>query len=427
MKLLVLTTAVTAGLCAFGQQVPERLTLADAEQIALKNNPRIGAAEAQALASSQIRTQVRSAMFPNLSGAVSGVGAPSDTRIGAGGINNPAIFSRFASGVSGSQMITDFGRTSALVQSADLRANAEFEAHKATRADVLFAVNRAYFAGLRAQAVLEIAERTVASRQLIVDHARALAASQLKSELDVRFAEVSLAEAKLLVENASNERRVADAELSMALGYPATRSFHLVSEPARELPSTDPERLISEAVTRRPELAGRRFDLQAAQKLVEAERKLRFPTVSAVASFGAIPFYAEKLGNNHYAAGGLNITLPFLNGGLFRARRAEAEYRAVAAQRRLDETIQRIARDINVAVIGAQSAAQRMALSTQLVEQSAMALDLAQARYELGLSSIVELSQAQIARTNAEIQRSNAAFDYQLQRAVVGYHIGEMQ
>jgi outer membrane protein len=56
-----------------------------------------------------------------------------------------------------------------------------------------------------------------------------------------------------------------------------------------------------------------------------------------------------------------------------------------------------------------------------------MALDLAQARYELGLSSIVELSQAQIARTNAEIQQSNALYDYQLQRAVVGYHTGEMQ
>lgn len=412
---------------AYAQTGAEQLTLADAEQIALKNNPRIGAAEAQALATSQLKTQIRSAMYPVLSGAVSGVGAPSDTRIAAGGINNPAIFSRFASGVSASQMLTDFGRTSALAQSAELRANAEFETHKATRADVLLAVNRAYYAGLRAQAVLDIAERTVAARQLIVDHARALAASQLKSELDVRFAEVSLAEAKLLVENAANERRAADAELSMALGYSTARSFHLVSEPTRELPSTDPQRLIGEAVTRRPELAGRRFDVQAAQKLVDAERKLRWPTVSAVASFGAVPLYAEKLGKNHYAAGGLNITLPFLNGGMFRARKVEAEYRAVAAQRRLEETVQRIARDINVAVISAQGAAQRMALTSSLVEQSAMALELAQARYELGLSSIVELSQAQIARTNAEIQKSNAMFDYQFQRAIVGYHIGEMQ
>jgi outer membrane protein len=412
---------------AVAQDSPERLSLTEAEQIALGNNPRIRAAEAQALASTQVRPQIRAAMYPVLTGNVSGVGAPSDTRIAAGAINNPAIFSRFASGVTASQMITDFGRTSALARSAELRANAEFETHKATRADVLLAVNRAYYAGLRSQAVLDIAQRTVIARQAIADHARALAASQLKSELDVRFAEVSLAEAKLLVENALNERRAADAELSMALGYTTVRTFQLVAEPARELPSTDPLKLTAQAVSRRPELAGRRFDVEAAQQLVEAERKLRFPSVSAVASFGAIPVYAEELGNNHYAAAGINISLPFLNGGLFAARQAEARYKAQAAQRRLDETTQRIARDVTVAVIAAQSAAQRMALSTQLVEQASLALDLAQARYELGLSSIVELSQAQIARTNAEVQKSVAEFDYQLQRALVGYHIGEMQ
>jgi outer membrane protein len=249
----------------------------------------------------------------------------------------------------------------------------------------------------------------------------------LKSELDVRFAEVNVAEAQLLLENALNDRRAADAELSMALGYSSLRSFELVAEPTRELPSTDAVRLIGEAVTRRPELASRRFEVDAAQQLVEAEGKLRFPTVSAVASVGAIPLYAQGLGNNHYAAGGINVTLPFLNGGLFGARRAEAQHRAVAAQRRLEATAHRIARDVSVALIGAESAAQRMALSTRLVEQASLALDLARSRYELGLSSIVELSQAQIAQTNAEIQSSNARFDYQLHRAVVAYQTGEMK
>jgi outer membrane protein len=68
-----------------------------------------------------------------------------------------------------------------------------------------------------------------------------------------------------------------------------------------------------------------------------------------------------------------------------------------------------------------------MALSAQLVQQATLALDLAQARYDLGLSSIVELSQAQLARTNAEIQQASARYDYQLQRTLVGYQIGELQ
>jgi outer membrane protein len=426
MKKPVLLLILLGGVLE-AQTPRQRLTLAEAEQTALRNNPRIGAAESQAQAAAQIRAQVRSALFPVVSGSVTGAGAPSDTRIAAGGINNPAIYSRFASGLTASQMITDFGRTSDLAESARLRANAEFETHKATRADILLGVNRAYIAGLRADAVIRTAEFTIAARQAIVDHAKALAESKLKSDLDVRFAQVSLSEAQLVLEMARNDRRAADVELSAALGYGVPQAFELVDQPAAELPSTDAQRLIGEALVRRPELAGRRFELEAALKSAQAERKLRLPAVSAIASFGAIPVHTDKLVNGHYAALGLNVSLPFLNGGLYQARRAEAEYKADAARRRLDETTQRIARDISIALISAQSASERMALGRQLLEQAALAVDLAQARYDLGLSSIVELSQAQLARMTAEIHTINARYDYQLQRAILGYHTGEMR
>lgn len=406
---------------------PERLTLAQAEEIALRGNPRIAAAQAQALATAQSEIQTRASFYPTLSGNFTSAAAPDDTRIAAGGLNNPAIFSRVASGVTASQLLYDFGRTSALARTAGLRANSEFETGKATRADVLLAVHRAYLNGLRAEALARIAKGAIEARQSMSDYARALAESKLKSELDVRFAEVSLAEARLLLETAENDRRIADTDLSAALGYTEPRRFTLVEEPARELPSTDPLRLIAEALSKRPEVAGRKFDVEAARSLVEAERKLRFPAVSAVASLGATPFYDQRLGNNHYAAAGLNISLPFLNGGLYTSRRVEAEYRATAAQRRLDEAQQRIARDVTVAVLAAQSAAQRSALAARLVEQANLALELAQARYDLGLSSIVELSQAQLARTSAELQQANAQYEYRLQRLQVGYQIGELQ
>ncbi|MDX2149609.1 MAG: TolC family protein [Bryobacteraceae bacterium] len=423
---LVTSIAMLACL-ATAQPTPQRLTLAEAEQIAVRNNPRIGAALSTADATAQVPAQLRSAYSPALSGNVTGAGAPSDTRIAAGGLNNPVIYSRFASGFSASQLLTDFGRTSSLARSAELRANSEFETHKATRAEVLLAVHRAFLAGLRADAMVSMAEQAIASRRPLVDYARAMAESKLKSELDVRFAEVSLAEAQLLLENARNERSAADAELSMVLGYASERRFELVAEPPRELPSTLAERLVAKALSSRPEVAGRRYDLEAANKLVEAERKLRWPSIAGVASFGVIPAYNERLGNNHYAAIGLNVGLPILNGGLFKARQAEAQHRAVAARRRVDELTQRISRDVAVALINAQSASQRMALTTRLVEQASLAMELAQSRYDLGLSSIVELSQAQFARTNAEIQKINATFDYQLQRSLLGYHIGELQ
>lgn len=423
----VLLIVFAGGLLQAQSTGPQRLTLAEAEEIALRTNPRIAGAQAQALAVAQGEVQARAPLYPVLSGSLTGAGAPSDTRLAAGALNNPIIFSRLASGVSASQLLYDFGRTSALARTASQRANAEFETVKATRSEILLGVHRAYYTGLRAEALSRIAKGAIEARQSMVDYARALAESQLKSELDVRFAEVSLAEARLLLETATNERRVADAELSAALGYAEPRRFQLVEEPARELPSTDPLRLIGDAIANRPELAGRRFDVEAARSFVEAERKLRFPAISAMASLGGTPFHDARLGNSYFAAGGVNITLPFLNGGLFNSRRVEAEQRATVAQRRLDELQQRIARDVAVAVVGAESAAQRTALAGSLVEQANLALELAQARYDLGLSSIVELSQAQLARTNAELQRENARFDYQVQRLLVEYHTGALR
>jgi outer membrane protein TolC len=76
----------------------------------------------------------------------------------------------------------------------------------------------------------------------------------------------------------------------------------------------------------------------------------------------------------------------------------------------------RIVRDIKVALLNVNNALERVSLTERLLEQSTLALDLAQSRYELGLSSIVEFSQAQLARTSAAIQHANAKYDYQLQK-----------
>jgi outer membrane protein len=404
-----------------------RLTLAEAEQIALRSNPQIGGAALRTLAAAQEVPQIRSALYPTLSGNLTGVGAPTDTRLGAGAINNPIIYSRLATGVTATQLITDFGRTGALAAGAHLQAQSESEREKETREQVLLSVNRAYIAGLRAQAVVAVAEQTIAARQRIADHAKALAAAKLKSELDVRFAEVAVGEARLLLETARNERSAANADLSYALGYPSQQTFELVDEPPKELPSTNPDTLIAEALRQRPELAAARYDLEAAGKQVEAEKKLRWPTLAAVANVGVVPAGFENIARSPYAAAGVNIGLPVLNGRLFSARRAEAEYREGVSRKRLEQISYEVARDVSVSLLSAQSASHRMGLSARLVEQAGVALDLARARYDLGLSSIVELSQAQLAQTSAEIQNLNARFDYQLQRAILAYHLGELR
>jgi outer membrane protein len=123
----------------------------------------------------------------------------------------------------------------------------------------------------------------------------------------------------------------------------------------------------------------------------------------------------------------VNLNIPVFNGGLFKARQTEADLKAKAAAQRVADLENRVARDVRVAWLSATTAYDRMGLAKQLRDQAQLALDLAQTRYDLGLSSIVELSQAQLNQTAAQIANTSAIYDYQSQRVVLDYQTGTLR
>ena len=127
---------------ALHAQAPTHLTLAQAQQLALQNNPQFGAAKYNAAAAYQIAPQYRSAYAPSLQGGITGVGADNGSRLAAGGLNNPVVYNRLGTGLSVGQMITDFGRTSNLVAMAKLQASAQDQATETTRAQILLNTSR---------------------------------------------------------------------------------------------------------------------------------------------------------------------------------------------------------------------------------------------------------------------------------------------
>jgi outer membrane protein len=413
--------AVAASGPAAFAQTP--LSLHDAEQTALKNHPQIQAAQFGSEAAKAVTREVRAAYFPAASGSVTGADAASGSRIAAGGLNNPVIFDRFATGVSVGQLVTDFGRTRALVGSSSLRAQAQDQAVLTERASVLLDVDRAYFGVLRAQAVQRVAQETVDARQLVVDQVTALAGSGLKSGLDVSFAKVNLSTAQLLLVQARNDTDRALAELATALGEPSAQIYGLSEEPMPEPPPSDLAPLVAAAQRDRPELQQAHLTEQAASRFADAERDLLRPSVSALGAFGVTPYHQEGI-DDRYSAVGVNVNVPIFNGGLFSARHAEAVYQAQASAARTRDLENRINRDVDIAWLDARTAYDRLDLTNQLLDQASQALDLAQSRYNLGLSSIVELSQAQLNKTQAELAQASAKYEYQVEAAALSFAIG---
>src|SRR5438045_1989835 len=142
-------------------QESSTLTLERAEEIALKNHPRIASASLTAQSSGTAVKQVRSAFQPLLTGNLTTVGADRDTAIAAGTLQTSGLASRAATGLGLSQLVTDFGRTSNLADSARLRAAAQDRNIATTRAQVLLQVEQAYYNVLAAEAVLQVAQARV--------------------------------------------------------------------------------------------------------------------------------------------------------------------------------------------------------------------------------------------------------------------------
>jgi outer membrane protein len=406
-------------------QGAQPLNLQDAEQIAIQNHPRIQGAQDLALAARQQVREVKSSYYPLAYGSLTGVEAETNSRITAGGLNNPIIYDRFANGVTVAQLVTDFGRTHELVKSSNLHAQAQQENVVTARASVILAVDQAYFAVLKAQSVLQVAQETVKNRQVVVDQISAMARSQLKSDLDVSFASVDLSQAQLLLLQAQDDLQVSFADLSTALGYSDQRTFTLAEEPLPSSPLPDPSQSINQALQNRPELVSQRLDVSAANSYATAERDLFFPTISGVGTAGVTPYRQDTLAS-HYAAAGFNVNIPIFNGRLFGAREAEAKYRAQAGQQFLRDLQDRIVRDVRAAWLNANAAFERLSVTKQLLAQATQSRDLSQARYNVGLSSIVELSQAQLNLTQAQIADATAKFDYQAQLAQLNFAIGNV-
>ncbi len=402
-----------------------RLTIADAEVLALKNNPQITVARLNALASHEVTRETRSGFFPTASINVTGVDATEGSRVGAGALNNPVLYDRAAAGTTLSQLITDFGRTSNMLASFRLRAQAEDENTRATAQQISLAADAAFYNALQSSALLKVADETIKSRQLVVDRIQALTNAKLKSDLDLSFANVDLSQAQLLQLEAQNNYNVALATLSSVLGFPTLQNIELIEETAAlQPPPSNVDNLIQTAIRTRPDLNALQYAYESATKFRNAEHDLSRPTISALATVGSVPF-----DNGHfdpwYGAVGANISVPVFNGFLFSARAKEADLRAQAAEQRRRDLANRISSDVRTAWLDSIRTYKRLDVTRQLLNQASLAQDLAETRYKLGLGTIVEYTQAELQRTQAEIGNTSAQYEYRLAQERLRYQLGQ--
>jgi outer membrane protein len=405
---------------------PMTLTRVQAEQTALKNNPRVTVSQLLALAQHQVVRETRSAELPTANGAITAEKALEGSRISAGSLTASRLFTHAGAGGNFTQLITDFGRTHNLVLTRKLEEKAANASALATKEEIVLAADQAFYDALTAQAILQVAKQTVAARQATQNQVNQMAANKLKSTLDLSFANVNLSQSQLLQLDAQNNADATMAALDAVLGLDHEVGYELMDDSApNNAPPPDFHPLIQTALAQRPDLQSLAFGEKSAQKFERAQWDQRLPSITAAGTVGAVPIRVDQYYTNNWWGGiGVNMDIPIFNGFLYSAEAKEAKYRAEADAERTRSLRDQIVRDVRTAWLRAGTAYQRIGVTSELLKQANMALQLAQTRYQLGLSSIVELSQAQLQQTSAAIDNTNAQYEYRLALATLDYEVG---
>jgi outer membrane protein len=412
-----------------------RLTRAQAEQVAIKNNPQISIGHLLALAQHQVYREARSAELPTFNGNITAVDANEGSRIGSGSLTASRLLVHSGAGVTLSQLITDFGRTFNLVSSAKLQEKAQNANALATTENIVLATDQAFYNALQAQALLKVAQQTVDTRGSVEHQVDELTKNKLKSTLDLTFAQVNLSQARLLLLDAQNNVDSTIAALTAVLGFDKNIRYELVEVDSQAPPPPPPDVdvLINTALQQRPDLQALTYNQQAAEKFRRAQRDQLLPTISALGIAGASPVRPDCVGgtcnpnyfiSSWYGAVGVNMEVPIFNGFLFTASASEAKFRANAARESTRNLHDNVVRDVRTAWLSATNAFQKVGVSAELEKEGNLSLSLAQGRYQMGLSSIVELSQAQLQQTDAAIGYVNAEYQYRLSLSTLNFEIG---
>jgi outer membrane protein len=408
--------------------LPDRMSLSDAQAIALQNHPLIGAENYREQASGETVKATEAELYPQIYGSANRVFGGSNTRVTAPptGIGDPSVFARAAAGVSVSQLITDFGRQSDLIGASEMALKSEQDKVQSVRDTVLFKATQAYYDVLRAQALLDVARQTVKSRATLNEQVGALRSAKLKSDLDASFAKLGLDQANLLASKAQGNLDDAWAELAEALGLSSVRHFVLTDQRAQVRPPTETrDEAISVALSQNPELMAQDAARDAAHRQADADSEAGLPVISAEGFAGVNPMReADQHLSHSYGAAGIFVTIPIFTGGRLSAQERRSAYNAKAADRDLDAQRNQVSRDVQVAWDSVQTAYRNIAVTGQLLDSSAKALDLIHARYDIGSSSIVDVEQAEAAALEAKIAQSNATYDYFIERAFLAYREG---
>lgn len=448
---------------ATAEPVTPHLTLSQAIQSGLDRHPALARAEAVARGATSETKQTRGRLYPWIEASAAGSTGSLRVRssdgatihatgdLAAGFLKNRAGLHLHGGGrgfalagalpqhnqnmVTGglivNQLITDFGNTAHRILANTALEEASEKDRLMHKALVVLNVQQAYFTCLMQQRLTDIAAENLEKRQAIREQIAAFYRHQVKSKLDLDLVTVEVRNAELALIKARNDVTQAFAALNHAMGVEGPAQYRLEAVPVQPESAPDPAGLVEQALKSRPELLGSQDRLQATRELLEAVKALHLGEISAVGAAGMTQYGDVHDGGippdgfATFWGFGVTARLPLFTGFKIQQQVVEAGHRRGQAEQDIQQTANEVTLQVVRATVGQVAAAEQIRLEEERVAFAKEAVDLAQARYKLGLSSIVEVIRAVTAQLDAESRLAEARYVYKKSQALVAYAAGQ--
>jgi outer membrane protein TolC len=403
------------------------LTLDEAIAIAYRNRADVLIAEENLEAARQRVTQARAGTRPNVVGSV---GFTERGVTDFGGAFGPGESGNLSDDtarpeIAANYRLFDQGQTRLEVDQARASQRSASAGIENAMVNLGFQVTNDYFVLLRNRAILAVQDEQVrlAQQQLDLVEARIQAGTAAQSDRAPVETELALARERQI--RARYDVRVAGSQLRNSMGLPAGPPPNIVDVPPPEYTVPALEESLAEAYRRRPDLQQDEESVQIARAGLQLARIRRRPILTTSAGFNVTPSERASRGDWSLFTG---ISMPIWDAGVTRSREEEASASLGSASARLEQTRKDIAADVEQALYTLASARERVEASQASVRAATVALQAANARFEVGLAISIEITDAQLDYITALNSEINARYDYLIARAqldrAVGRHRG---
>jgi len=406
---------------AYAEDVPT-LILEDCVKAALANNPKLQEGVSNVDLKKAGIGSAKSAYLPQLS-TTGGYTHYDTSKIAfgsfaiTGDVTNafPAVDKRYevlSENTSVSQLIWDFGQTLNKIKVAKESLSAAQYAFLESQENTILNAQKGYYEVMRAQLLLEAEKDNLDMMKTHLDRTKGFFEVGYRQAYDVTKDEVNVANASLDLVTAKKNFELAKVTLNNIMGNAGGTAYRVAEISDFTPAEINLDESLKAAASNRVELSKLQAQARAAQADLEAKKKGNWPTISVGGTHQVSDTSTPGVGNTRSWNAGPQISWPWFDGFKTKSEIEAAQANLKIAQLAIQDEMLSIALEVQSSVLTLDESKERISATQKLLQQTKENLSIANARYEEGLGSIIEVSDAETSLVSAKQAHASAIADY---------------